>query len=53
MSAMTPSEILREWLRGCGNTTPFHDPPWKCPECSQAMLGAFLRSLAAHDWKWI
>lgn len=42
---MNSREILDEWLKGCGNTTPSGDPPWKCDQCTEGMMGALDKAI--------
>jgi len=41
---MTPRAIFEEWSKGCTctNCPPMgtQEPPWKCDECTEAMMGA-------------
>lgn len=45
----TSAEILREWWRGCSNTIGFFGP-WRCRECTVAMLRAALRQAVRLNW---
>jgi len=48
-----PRDIFREWMKGCGNTRcglaggPL--TPWKCDECTAAMMSALERAFAAEE----
>ncbi len=45
MTPRTPREVIAEFRKGCSNTLVAKLPPWRCSECTRAMLKALLRSL--------
>jgi len=40
---------VREWAKGCSNTQPTKEPPWKCKECTDALLEALYKRVEQGD----